>query len=311
MDQLADREFEIQAQEALSANAVWYYTRTMCQIALPSSSYTGREYLRESGRFHMVVQALPPLHVPWGIYPRGILNWAVTEIVRKKRTGDQSRVLQLGASLAEFMEKVSGTKGYSGGASGNIRPFKQQLSCLFGSRIAFWIGDGQKLEMTESQGAAMQIGAAWNLMWHNKLVGQPGLFQSTIQLGEEFYLDCIAHGVPVDVRIIRGLWPNCLAFDIYVWLTYRAFTLAKDKRWQLDLSWDMLKIQFGQNYRTLKQFRYKFLFSLRTVQRLYQAMEFTEREGKGMTFRFKRPSVLSVAVPVRRQLPQSSTGIHA
>jgi hypothetical protein len=303
LELISSNEMEIEAQDALEANAVWYYTRTMCQIALPASSYTEREYVRESGAFHLIVQALPPLHVPWGIYPRGILNWAITEIVRKKNMADRSRTLELGASLAEFMERVSGTRAYSGGQFGNIKPFKRQLSCLFGSRVAFWIGNG--LDMTEGQGASMQIGAAWNLMWHTKLIEQPGLFQSTIQIGEEFYEDCIQYAVPVDVRVVRGLWPDCLAFDIYVWLTYRSHTMLRARRWSLDLSWYSLKMQFGQQYKELYQFRWKFLRALRRVNLLYTGFEFSEREGRGMTFKFKRPSILALpaAPPPPRNPP--------
>jgi hypothetical protein len=300
---LAEHELLIEAQEALEANAIWYYNRTMCQLALPASSFPGREFLRDSGAFHLIVQALPPLTVPWGIYPRGILNWAVTEIVRKKKT-NPSRTLELGASLADFMQKVSGTKTYSGGEFGNIKPFKRQLSNLFGSRIAFWIGEGKELDMTETHGASMQIGAAWNLMWHNKLIGQKGLFQSTIQVGEEFYQDCVENAVPVDIRIIRGLWPNCMAFDIYVWLTYRAHALIATRRWSLDLSWGSLKMQFGFQYSSMRKFRQNFLMALKRVSFLYQKMEFTERPGEGITFRFKRPSIQSVRVPA--QLPAST-----
>jgi hypothetical protein len=104
--------------------------------------------------------------------------------------------------------------------------------------------------------------------------------------------------VPIDIRVIRGLWPDCLAFDIYVWLTYRSFTLLRVRRWNLELTWLMLKFQFGPQYATLHQFRWKFLRALEKVQRLYPSIEITEREGKSLTFRFKRPSVLSVAFPL-------------
>lgn len=303
---LAESELQIEAEDALAANAVWYYSRVMCQLALPSSNYEGREFVRDSGVFHLIVQALPPLSVPWGIYPRGILNWVVTEIVRRKKT-NPSRVLELGTSLAEFMAKVSGTKSYSGGEFGNIRPFKRQLDQLFSSRIAFWIGEGDRPDVTLTPLASMQISSGWNLMWHNRLPNQKGLFTSTVQISEEFFQDCLQHAVPIDVRVIRGLWPNCMAFDIYVWLTYRSYTLLRARRWSLDLSWPALKLQFGYQYATLKKFRQNFLTALARVKLLYQSMEFTEHPGQGITFRFKRPSILSVRVP---ELPASTGSPH-
>lgn len=292
LDQLVEQELAIQAQEALAANAVWYFTRVMAQIYLPSSSYSGNEYEQDRGVYHLSVSAPKAFGVPWGIYPRGILNWMVTEVVRKKNEKKNSRVLELGLSLADFMGKVSGTRTFSGGKTGNIRPFKRQLASLLASRIFFWVGSNPAPDVTYQ---SMEISSSGNLMWHPVLIDQPGLIQSTIELGEKFHEDCLKHGYPVDIRIIRSLWPNCLAFDIYVWLTYRAYTLAKDRRWSLDLSWQSLKLQFGHQYKDMKGFRMKFLDALSRVGRVYRDMEFKEIE-KGINFRFKRPSIPSIAV---------------
>jgi hypothetical protein len=291
LDLLVEQELDIQAQEAQAAGAVWYYTRVMCQLSLPASRFLDSEYTRESGKFHLSVTAPRAFGIPYGIYPRGILNWLVTEAVHHKNAKNP-RVVQLGSSLAEFMTKVTGKNSFSGGTFGNIRPFKRQLTSLLASRLFFWI-EGE--EQTKFQ--AMEIASSGNLMWHPKVIDQPGLIESTIELGEKFCQECIEHQVPIDIRVIRGLWPDCLAFDIYVWLTYRAFTLLRVRRWNLELTWLMLKFQFGPQYATVHQFRWKFLRALKKVQRLYPSIEVMEREGKGLTFRFKRPSVLSVAFP--------------
>ena len=307
----ARQELVDQAIEAREANSIWYFTRTMCQIILPPSAYPESAYVGNSGSFHMVVQTLPPLHVPWGIYPRGILTWLTTEIKLRRNATSKSRVIELGTSLAEFMQQVSGSKTYSGGKTGNVRPFKRQLTSLFSSRIAFWIGEGRELDIMKDSGLTMQIGESWNLMWHPRSAEQPGLVQSTVEIGEKFWEDCVKHGVAIDIRIVRAIWPNCLAFDIYVWLTYRAYTLGNQGRVSLDLSWIALKMQFGGTYKTLKGFRYKFLEALGKVAMLYTDFAFTEREGKGMTFTFKRPSIRRVSFPESfpgfHSLPQAST----
>jgi hypothetical protein len=295
---MVEQELAIQAEEAQIAGAVWYYARVMCQLGLPASRFADCKYERHSGKFHLIVSA--PFSVPYGIYPRGILNWLVTQIVYQKKAKDP-RIVQLGSSLGEFMEKVTGHGGYSGGEFGNIRPFKRQLSSLLSSRLFFWIEDQE-----QTQFQSMEIAASGNLFWHPKILDQPGLVQSSIEIGEKFWEECVRHQVPVDVRVIRGLWPDCLAFDVYVWLTYRAYTLLKTRRWSLDLSWPMLKFQFGPQYETVRQFRWKFLQALKKVGRLYSNIEFEEREGKGLTFRFKRPSVVSVSLP--EAIPAESTG---
>lgn len=318
---LAEQQMAIEAEEAKAAGALWYYSRTMCQCVLPSSSWPSTEYVQNSGKFHMVVQALPPLHVPWGIYPRGILSWVVTEVKLNRKKGDAARTLHLGSSLSEFIYKVSGTKTVSGGKTGNIKAFKKQLSSLFSSRIAFWIGEGNSPDVSTDTAGMMQIGVGWNLMWHLKVVDQPGLVQSTVQLSEEFFEDCLKHGVPIDIRVVRGLWGNCMAFDAYCWLTYKAEVLRYDGRSVFDLSWPALKMQFGPRFLHLKHFRTNFLASLRLVKLLYSDFEFREQEGKGIVFRFRAPSIKSVAfhglpaaavAPARLKLrPKSSTTPNA
>ena len=50
LDLLVEQELDIQAQEAQAANAVWYYTRVMCQLSLSASRFLDSEYTRESGK---------------------------------------------------------------------------------------------------------------------------------------------------------------------------------------------------------------------------------------------------------------------
>jgi hypothetical protein len=66
----------------------------------------------------------------------------------------------------------------------------------------------------------------------------------------------------------------------------------------------MLKMQFGPQYKTLKQFRWYFLQAFKDVQRLYPSIGFAERPGQGITLRFRRPSVLSVGLPKSAQKGQ-------
>jgi hypothetical protein len=290
---LAEQEMALQAQEAQEAGAVGYYTRVMGQTGLPSSKYIDNEFTKDSGPFHILIQTPRAFGVPYGIYPRGIYSWIVTEIVnRKNRPKSEGRTLVLGSSLAEFMEKVTGRRSYSGGQFGNIRPFKTQLTSLLASRIFYWEDSREELQYK-----TMEISSGGHIMWHPKIVDQPGLIQSSVEIGEQFWEDCVEHGYPIDARVVRGLWPNCLAFDIYVWLTYRAYTCLRVRRHELDISWHMLKMQFGPQYKTLKQFRWYFLQSMQLVLRLYPSVRFVEAAGKGIKLQFRRPSIVSVGLP--------------
>jgi hypothetical protein len=98
---LAEQELSLQAQEAREAKAEWYYTRTLARIGLPASRFVDNEFSRDCGRYHLVVQAPRAFGVPYGIYPRGIFTWLVTEIVnRKNLPKSEGRKLILGSSLA-------------------------------------------------------------------------------------------------------------------------------------------------------------------------------------------------------------------
>jgi Plasmid encoded RepA protein len=295
---LAEQELLLQAQEARDADAVGYYTRVLTQTGLPASKIIDNEFARDSGAYHLVIQTPRAFSVPYGIYPRGILAWLITEIVnRKNRKKSEGRIIELGSSLAEFMEKVTGGRTYSGGEFGNIRPFKKQLLSLLTSRILYWE------DFKDQTGfLSMEIASAGNLMWHPKVPDQPGLIQSSIEVAEKFWEDCCTHGHPIDFRVVRGLWPNCLAFDIYTWLTYKAYVSLRQHRHEISISWHMLKVQFGPQYKTLFQFRWKFLESWKLVSRLYPSVSLTEQEGKGIQLRFRRPSVISVGLPGSKHL---------
>lgn len=295
--QLAAAGLAIKEAEARDAGAIGYYPRVTCQIALPSSRFTGNEYERSSGDFHLSVQSPRILGVPWGIYPRGVLSWIASDVTRRKNQGEDTRHISFGRSLAEFIQKVSGTTTTSGGEFGNIRNFKLQLASLLGARIFYWY-DGKVPGADAMQFRSMEIASQGNLLWHPQVIEQPGLFQSTITLGEAFHQDILDHAVPVDERALRALWPACLPTDIYVWATYRAYAMQKQRRRILDLSWVQIKQQFGPEYADMRSFRSKFLQALKRVQVVYAEMEFAERE-KGIAFTLKRPSIQSVPVQMR------------
>lgn len=278
----------IEDQYAVFANEIGYYPRAFCQVALPVSRWPDNEYTKSSGSFHISVQTPRAMEVPWGIYPRGILAWMGSEVVRKKHLGEESRTLLLGSSLFEFMNKVSGTKTYSGGAKGNIGPFKRQALSLFASRIFYWYGDEKTADNLVFE--SMETVSSGSVNW---TASRSGSIPSVITIGQRFWLDLVDHAVPFDDRAFAALWPSCLAIDIYVWLTYRSDGLRRQGRAGVQIPWALLKFQFGSDYKRMKDFRIRFLQALKSVATVYPDMEFSEME-QGMSFRFKRASIRSI-----------------
>ena len=71
------------------------------------------------------------------------------------------------------------------------------------------------------------------------------MWQSKIELGEKFFNEIIHNPVPLDMNILKALKRSPLGLDLYMWLTYRMFSLDGPKR----LSWPMLYRQFGADPR--------------------------------------------------------------
>ena len=54
---------------------------------------------------------------------------------------------------------------------------------------------------------------------------QPSLWDSTIELGWDFYNEIIHHPIPFDMNTLTALKRCSLGLDLYLWLTYRTFAL--------------------------------------------------------------------------------------
>ena len=289
LEQLAQAALAIQEQEALEAGAIGYYHRVMCQISMPAKAVHDNEFEHEVGRIHISMMAPRRIGIPWGIYPRGIISFIVSDVVRRKNSGEDTRIVHLGKSLTEFIGRISGSQ-LSGGATGNIGRFKKQLLSTCASRIMWWSGSEEV-----AQYRAMEIAPKGNIFWKPNMIEQPGLFASQIELGEMFHEDILAHAVPVDTRALKGLWPSCLALDVYTWATFRAYTMQKAGRRTLDLNWEALRRQFGPQYVDLKHFKPRFRQAMTKVKLVYAGFDYEEK-GTGVCFKMREPSVRRIFV---------------
>ena len=78
--------------------------------------------------------------------------------------------------------------------------------------------------------------------WWNK-PDERTLWDNKIELSEKFFNEIIHHPVPLDMNILTALKRCSLGLDLYLWLTYRTFSL----RAPLRLSWRQLYCQFEAN----------------------------------------------------------------
>lgn len=224
---------------------IGFVCRSMVSASMPHSKVRGVQYRRKSHNFTLTIVGNDTAGgIPYGTYPRLILSWLASEVVRTK-----SREITLGASLSEFMKSLD--LSVTGGRWGTITRFKNQLKMLFSAHISFTYED--KLN-GRWYNANINIADKSQIFWNPRNPQQIDLFRSKVLLGESFFEEIIKAPIPVDVRAINALKSSSLALDIYFWLTYRLGYLTTS----LELPFYLLQMQFGAGYNDTSQSQYEF-----------------------------------------------------
>ena len=266
-----------------------FMARLMALCSLPRSNPGNREkYVRRNGPYTLVMTAGHPHQLPFGNIPRLLLAWVCTEAVRT-----QCRELVLGRSLAEFMRTL-GIYHNSGGRGGVQTRLRNQMKRLFRCSIS--------LNYEDEHGDASVssfIARRTEFWWNERKPAQPVLWESKIELSEDFYNEIISHPVPLDMNILRGLKRSSLGLDLYLWLTYRVFSLTRPFR----LAWTMLYRQFGVDPDqagdkfTVRNFRTDCLRELRKIKIGWPALNYATAKGVLIIY----PSAPSI-LPAQRRL---------
>jgi hypothetical protein len=169
---------------------------------------------------------------PYGTIPRLLLFWITTEATRTKNPR-----LVLGNSLASFMRQL-GLDPSRGGKRSDARRLRDQMQRLFLATISF----EQTHEEKGQKGNAwlnMSVAPKGVLWWDERPPEQGALWDSWIQLGEDFYNAITAAPVPVDMRALKVLKRSPLALDLYAWATYSAYRTQKSGQ-SRSVSWKAL-----------------------------------------------------------------------
>lgn len=205
---------------------------------------------------------LKPLY-PYGSIPRLLLFWLVTEATRKK-----SRHIRLGKSLDAFMREIGLSPNTGGGKCGAAKRLHSQMVRLFQATITL----EDKREHVTSR-ANMPVSRQSMLWWDARSTAeQDSLFESWVELSEDFYTAITAAPVPVDYRALRALKWSPLALDLYAWATYTTFS-ASQKGQDRTVPWEALHAQMGGEYTRLRDFRAKVAAELRKVQAVYPQLQ--------------------------------------
>ena len=205
-----------------------FMARLMALCSLPRTNPGNRlQFKRVNGPYKLIMTATGEYKLPFGNLPRLLLAWISTEAVRT-----QSRELVLGNSVSEFMRTL-GIYSTSGGEHARLR---NQMNRLFHCQVEVVYADEHGERFVASRVA--DRGEFW---WDPKRPDEHSLWESKIELGEKFFNEIIRRPVPLDMNILKALKRSPLGLDLYLWLTYRTFSLRDPLR----VAWTSLYRQFG------------------------------------------------------------------
>jgi hypothetical protein len=298
-----EQALAIQDVDPRDAHSLGYTARILTIATLPHRAQPGDHYERTNGGIRLIVQAMPGAGLPFGSYPRLLLSWLSTEIVRTRQ-----RELALGPSMAQFLDRLglqrSGGRGRTacspdqrGRSAGTIWRLRRQIVSLFGSRFILHNVGCSKDESIE----VLPIADGMHLWPGNGAAIADG-FPSTLHVSEPFYEHVLRGPVPVDLRALRAIKRSPLALDLYTWLTHRNFVLQNGGRAATTIPWSALQLQFGADYpldsRGRADFKKAFHAAYRRVQLVYPAARLSDA-GHSLTLVPSAPHVRARAAASR------------
>ena len=205
-----------------------FMARLLALCSLPRTNPKNRhEFKRVNGPYTLYMVAGGGNKLPYGTLPRLLLAWVCTEAVRT-----QSPELILGDSLSEFMRKV-GIYSTSGDKHTRLR---NQMRRLFGCTVSLMY-ENTRGEATLNAPIARLTRSTGGASANRTRA----LWESRIELGEDFFNEIISCPIPIDMNTLRAMKRSPLGLDLYLWLTYRTFALKRP----LLLTWRQLYRQFG------------------------------------------------------------------
>jgi len=242
-----------------------------------------RTWERKNGRCSLLVEAgrineggrWIECGLPFGSKARLILLYMQTMAIR-----DQSRFIELGGSLHEWMKRLSipvGGKSYA-----HIREQARRLGvhdvprlCDRGRRRSDVKDADRQYHLLLAPSRSYPGGSAQGSLWEER-----------VELSQPFFELLQKHPVPVYEPAIQQLQNNSAALDVYIWLCYRLHVLDHPT----PISWARLKEQFGQQYATAYQFRPKFRDTLALALAVYPGAHVREAKA-GVTLYPSDPAV--------------------
>lgn len=244
-------------------NPVSYYTPELIQCTLPHSDPKERDWIRTSGGHTLIVSSGidktgKPFGVPYGSFPRLVLAYIITHVVKNKDTAyakeeDQRRIV-FKSFFRSFLKEV----GYT------VRPSVRHAKTLHNGleRLLYatitYDYEGQNEHTRGRLRTKFDVAPKSVIFWNFRSPDQGGLWDSYIELSKDFRDSILEAPVPLRTEMLAALKKSPLALDLYMWLSYRLYTIQRNNQESLPLSYGSLQTQFGtgissDNYRSFRR----------------------------------------------------------
>lgn len=271
-----------------------YTPHALVQAALP---YRNSKALRESpawvvenGNYALVIQRgydranKCNFDYPTGTLPRLLMYWMATTAKVK-----QTKRLELGGSLNEFLRVLGLNPATGGGKRSDAARLKKQMANLFRANISFEY-KGQASEGDFDQWLDMKVTAKGNVLWSTLFPNEPTLFENWIELSDNFYDFIVQKSVPVDMNVLHHIQNSPMALDLYTWVTYRAYAAYKSGK-SKKVPWISLQQQLGSSFDRLRDFRRKAQNHLTQIQLLYPDLHMEETDDS-LVIKPSKPAII-------------------
>jgi hypothetical protein len=251
---LLDAAVEIYGSEP---DSLKYLHVVLAQCGLPYRQPTRdlRDYIKPNGNVTLILTAghlqdpktseAVLQGLPYGAKPRLLLIHLCTQA---KLTN--SPKVEIGDSMSAFMRDLG--LSVSGGKTGSIGRFKEQLNRLAAARMQLLFQDTTKTSMRNLTGPIEHYD-----VWFPNNPNQRILWPTTVTLSEGFFNSLMdQNAVPLDSRAIRVLQHSAMALDVYCWLAHRLCRIPDYQPYKI--SWSALQRQFGPDFGPSDDDKYKF-----------------------------------------------------
>lgn len=251
----------------------------MCQVSLPRSRPKGRIFERSFKNASIIIEAgkiwdgfkwvEQPL--PYGAKPRLALCYINSQAIKT-----QSNEINIGGSYREFCTRL----GLSTGGK-SFYDLKKQMTALAASRMTFGFTHSDGIATTLDVKPIERFDA-----WIAREDKQPSLWPALLRLSPQYMESLVEHAVPLPFEAIAALSHSAMSLDLLAFFSRRLHTLKKP----IKVPFVLFKEQFGQEYADLRNFKRKFLESVKQVKMVYPAAQIDQIAG-GLLLKPSRPLV--------------------